>query len=292
MEDGGLAVSRDTSFYYSFLVLPPRKRRAIIAVWDFCRAVDDSVDEILPEHEWQGALPADARARAAAQLAMLRDELERIYAGEPRTREGTALQPIVREFNLPHDRFVDLIDGVQMDLERSNYATFDDLLGYCRRVASAVGLVCVEIFGYRDPGARTYAENLGIALQLTNIVRDVAADARRGRIYLPAEDLRRFGVAEAELQGPAVTPPVAALLRFECERARTYYRCAAAQLPRVDAGRLAAAEIMGAIYLEILERIERSGYDVFRRRIRVPRPYRAVLALRVWLQTWTGLPRT
>jgi phytoene synthase len=223
---------------------------------------------------------------------MWRDELQRVYTGEPRTREGHGLQPVVREFGLPRERFAELMDGVQMDLERSQYATFDELLGYCRRVASAVGLVCVEIFGYRDPAARTYAENLGIALQLTNIVRDVAADARRGRVYLPAEDLERFGVSEADLQGAELTPPIASLLRYQCERARTYYRCAAAQLPRADAGRLAAAEIMGAIYFEILERIERSGYDVFSRRIRVPRPYRAVLALRVWLHTWTGLPRT
>src|SRR5688572_12333190 len=197
VESGGLAtMSRDTSFYYSFLVLPPAKRRAIIAVWDFCRAVDDAVDEVVPEAEWQGGLTPDARARAASQLAMWRGELAAAYGGEPRTPQGRALTPFIRAFRLPRERFEELIDGVEMDLTHSRYQTFDALVEYCRHVASAVGLICVEIFGYRDPSAREYAGNLGLALQLTNIVRDVAADARRGRIYLPAEDLARFAVTE------------------------------------------------------------------------------------------------
>jgi phytoene synthase len=284
-------MSRDTSFYYSFLVLPPHKRRAIVAVWDFCRAVDDAVDEVVPEEEWQGGLTDEARARAAGQLAMWRRELASAYDGEPQTTQARTLQPVIREFGLPRERFVDLIDGVEMDLAQSRYETFADLSAYCRRVASAVGLVCVEIFGYRDPAARVYAESLGMALQLTNIIRDVAADARRGRIYLPAEDLARFGVPEEDLRRGALTPAVVSLLRFECERARSYYRRAAAELPPADAPSLVAAEIMGAIYFEILRRIERDGYDVFARRIRVPRPYRAVLALLVWLRTRLGWTR-
>jgi 15-cis-phytoene synthase len=276
-------MSRDTSFYYSFLVLPPAKRRAIIAVWDFCRAVDDAVDEqvLAP----QGGLTGDARARAVGQLAMWRRELGEVYTGEPRTPQGQALRPFVQTFTLPRSRFEELIDGVEMDLAQSRYETFDALAEYCRRVASAVGLICVEIFGYRDPATRDYASSLGMALQLTNIVRDVAADARLGRLYLPAEDLVRFGVSEDDLRRGLLTPPVVALLRFECERAREYYRLAASQLPAADAHNLVAAEIMGAIYFEILQRIERAGYDVFSRRVRVPRPYRAALALRIWLRT-------
>ena len=289
MERGGVAVSRDTSFYYSFLVLPPRKRRAIIAVWDFCRAVDDAVDEVVPEEEWQGVLTPEARTRAAAQLQVWRGELNAVFSGEPCTEQGRALAPYVRAFHLPRERFDELIDGVEMDLAQARYETFDELSEYCRRVASAVGLICVEIFGYRDPSAREYAESLGLALQLTNIVRDVAGDARRGRIYLPAEDLARFGVHEHDLSTAVVTPRVAELLRFECERARGFYQLAARQLPATDARRLVAAEIMGAIYFEILRRIERSGYDVFTRRIRVPRPYRAVLAARTWLGAWMRL---
>jgi phytoene synthase len=282
---GYLAMSRDTSFYYSFLVLPPRKRRAIIAVWDFCRAVDDAVDEVVPEAEWRAELAPEARARAKEQLGGWRTELAAAYDGDPRTPQGTALQPYIREFRLPRSQFEALIDGVEMDLAHATYPTFDALYEYCRRVASAVGLISVEIFGYRNPATRQYAESLGIALQLTNIVRDVAADLRRGRVYLPAEDRARFGVTEEDLRRGVVTENVRALLRFELDRARHYYARAAAQLPREDARTLVAAEIMGAIYFAILLRIERAGYDVFTRRIRVPRPQRAVIALSVWART-------
>lgn len=278
-----LAVSRDTSFYYSFLVLPPRKRSAIIAVWDFCRAVDDAVDEVVPESEWQGELTPEGRCRAAKQLADWRAELAACYDGvPPATRQGRALQPYVGEFNLPRRCFEELIDGVQMDLEQLRYPTFEALAEYCRRVASGVGLICVEIFGYRNARARAYAVNLGIALQLTNIIRDVAVDLQRGRIYLPTDDLRRFGCDESQLRAGRMTPALRDLLAHECARAREYYRRAADDLPEEDTRNLVAAEIMGAIYYGILKRVERAGYDVFSRRIRVPRPARALIALRVW----------
>jgi phytoene synthase len=279
------AMSRDTSFYYSFLVLPPRKRSAIIAVWDFCRAVDDAVDEVVPEEEWTGGLTPAALATASRELAGWRAELSAVYSGSPHTRQGQALQPYVREFSLPRPQFERLIDGVEMDLDHARYPSFEALSEYCRRVASAVGLICVEIFGYRDPQTRAYADSLGMALQLTNIIRDVGADLRRGRVYLPADDLARFGVTVAALGEGVVTPEIRELLRFECERAHDYYRRAAAQLPRADRRSLVAAEIMGAIYFAILRRIERADYDVLSRRIRVPRPHRAVIALRVWLRT-------
>ncbi|MSO29360.1 MAG: squalene synthase HpnD [Acidobacteria bacterium] len=270
-------MSRDTSFYYSFLVLPPRKRSAVIAVWDFCRAVDDAVDE---------AAPSDARG-AAEQLAMWRGELAACYepSQPPSTAQGQTLKPVVQEFNLPRTPFEELIRGVEMDLEQTRYATFDDLAQYCRRVASMVGLICVEIFGYRDPATRSYAVNLGMALQLTNIVRDVATDLAGGRIYLPVEDLERFGVTEQALREGRMTPAVRELIRHECERAREYYRRAAADLPAGDARSLVAAEIMGGIYFAMLRRIERADYDVFTGRIRVPRPHRAVIALRIWIRT-------
>ena len=269
-------MSRDTSFYYSFLVLPPRKRSAIVAVWDFCRAVDDAVDE------------TPVSTSADVRLSLWRDELAACYSDDagvaPRTTQGRNLRPCIREFALPRRPFEDLIDGVEMDLAHVRYETFDVLAGYCRRVASAVGLVCVEIFGYEDSAARLYAVDLGIALQLTNIIRDVAADLRNGRVYLPAEDLARFRVTEDDLRAGRVTPAVRALMRFECERARSYYAKAAATLPPADRRSLLAAEIMGAIYFEILRRIERNGYDVFSTRIRVPRPYRAAIALRLWVR--------
>lgn len=281
-------MSRDTSFYYSFLVLPQRKRLAIIAVWDFCRAVDDAVDEVVPEEEWKGGLTPAAREQASREIAGWRRELAAIYGGAPQSSQGRTLQPFVGEFKLPKEQFDALIEGVEMDLDHARYQTFAELAEYCRRVASAVGLICLEIFGYRDPRAREYAHSLGMALQLTNIIRDVAVDLRRGRVYLPAEHLERFGVTVDALAAGHVTPAIRELLRYECGEARAYYARAAQQLPRSDRHSLVAAEIMGAIYFAILRRIERSGYDVLSGRIRVPRPHRAMIALRVWLRAWVS----
>ena len=283
-------MARDTSFYYAFLMLPPAKRNAIVAVWDFCRAVDDAVDEAVPT--WSGPLPVAARLKAERELDEWREDVRRVFepgAEAPASRQGRALRPLVAAFNLPRQPFEDLIDGVAMDLARARYENLDELLEYCRRVASAVGLICIEIFGCRDPGSREYAINLGIALQLTNIVRDVGVDLKRGRVYLPQEDLRRFGCEVADLSRGIVTAPVRALLAFEVARAREYFLRAARALPRADARRLVAAEIMGAIYQEILRRIERRDYDVFSQVIRVPRPARALVAATTWARTIAGL---
>jgi phytoene synthase len=277
-------VARDTSFYYAFLMLPPAKRNAIVAVWDFCRVVDDAVDEVAPLGEWP--LSAAARAKAEQQLAGWRAELDRCFgAGVPTSSQGRALKPLVSTFNLPRQPFDDLIDGVTMDLGHDRYATLDELLEYCRRVASAVGLICIEIFGCRDQAARDYAINLGFALQLTNIIRDVGVDLARGRIYLPQEDLVRFHCTESDLRRGVVTPEIRALLAFEAERARHYFARAAQSLRETNARRLVAAEIMSAVYLEILRRVERNGYDVFSTVVRVPRPARAVIAITTWMKT-------
>ena len=271
-------MSRDTNFYYSFLVLPADKRRAIVAVWDFCRAVDDAADE-------------PGTATPEEQLARWRSEVAACFEGSaPRTPQGRALAPYVARFNLPRASFEAIIDGVEMDLGRRRYETFDDLFEYCIRVASAVGLISLEIFGYRDPRARQYAIDLGVALQLTNILRDVPEDLRRGRVYIPQEDLRRHGVTEADLQaetdhaaGAVRSTQVKALLRQQAARAREYYARAAGELPRSDARGLVAAEIMGAIYRTILDRIEDRDYDVFSSVVRIPRPRRALIAARTFL---------
>lgn len=267
-------MSRDTSFYYSFLVLPTAQRNAIVTVWDACRAIDDAVDEA-----------ADG-AQAVRQIAFWRDEIARVFeGGVPESTQGKALQPVAAEFALPRRSFEDLIDGVQMDLGARRYETFDDLREYCWRVASTVGLICLNIFGCRHPGGRDYAMNLGLALQVTNIVRDVKTDLDHGRVYLPQEDLRRFGVTEADLAAGVVTPGIAALLKHELMRARGFYDRAAAALPSGESKHLVAAEIMGAIYFGILRRIEDRGYDVFRDVVRVPRPQRAWIAGTTWVRT-------
>jgi phytoene synthase len=277
---------RDTSFYYSFVVLPPDQRRAIVAVWDFCRAVDDAVDE-----KADSADVAAARIAAAAELAKWRRELAAAFDGGPiETTVARALVPHILAFNLPRRAFEDVIDGVEMDLDECRYATFDALQQYCLRVASAVGLICIEIFGYKDPRSREYALNLGVALQLTNILRDLGKDMGMGRLYLPQEDLLRCGVTEDALRAGGLSGSVRTLLTLEADRARDYYRRAALALPRIDARRLVAARIMGAIYFDLLRRIERSGYAVFGAAIRAPRWRKAAIAASVWMRSMLGLP--
>ena len=275
-------MSRDTNFYYSFLVLPVEKRRAIVAVWDFCRAVDDALDEV--------EIADDA---AAGEIARWRREVAACFeGGMPQTSQGRALAPLIAPFHLPRESFEALIAGVEMDLGARRYETFDDLYQYCIRVASAVGLICLEIFGYREPRSRQYAIDLGVALQLTNILRDVPGDLGRRRVYIPLEDLRLHGCTEDDLRretahaGAGVqSAAVKALLRQQAARARDYYRRAAQALPREDARRLVAAEIMGAIYRAILDRIERRDYDVFTEVVRIPRPRRALIAAATWART-------
>ena len=275
-------MSRATSFYYAFLVLPRPQREAIIAVWDFCRAVDDEVDE--PEAAVAALPPGEGREAIRAGLARWRLEIDRCYTGHPESPQGRALQPWIRQFDLSRKPFDDLVDGVEMDLDRQRYKTFDELYEYCWRVASTVGDICVEIFGQRSAAAREYARHLGVALQLTNIIRDVGVDAERGRIYLPQDDLARFGCSEADVLGRRPTPALRSLLAFEADRAHDYYRRAAALVPALDRRALVAAEIMGRIYRETLARIESSGYDVLTARVRVPRARQAALAAGTWLR--------
>jgi 15-cis-phytoene synthase len=270
-------MARQTSFYYSFLVLPPDQRRAIIAVWDFCRAVDDAVDEA-------GTQPGIGNRSPREALEYWRAELARCYARQrPDSRQGQSLQPFIREFDLPRQAFEDVIDGVAMDLDHARYETFEDLFGYCRRVASAVGLICIKIFRCRSEQAREYALNLGVALQLTNILRDVKDDLERGRVYLPLEDLARMGCTVDDLAAGQVSEPVRRLMAFECQRAHDFYRRALEVRPAEDRRRLVAAEIMRAVYFETLKRIERNGFDVFSRRTRVAKPRQALIALKQWL---------
>jgi phytoene synthase len=271
-------MARKTSFYYSFLVLPGPERRAITAVFDFCRAVDDAVD-----------LEPD-QTRGIAALASWREEVARVFDGRaPGTPQGRALQPVVTPFRLPRAQFDALIDGVAMDASPRRYASFAELEPYCHRVASSVGLVCAEIFGYDEPEVLDYARDLGVALQLTNILRDVGVDYSRGRFYLPAEDLARFGCSEDEIRdeiahaGKGVrSERVRALLDYQAARARVFFSRAVRSLPKADARRFVAAEIMREIYWALLERIEAARFDVFTEVLRIPRPTQARLALRTW----------
>ena len=273
-------MARDTNFYYSFLVLPADQRRAIVAVWDVCRAIDDAVDEV----------PAEDVEGTARAVAFWRCEIARIFSGAaPETPQGQRVQPFVKLFDLPQAPFDDLVAGVAMDVGSRRYQTFDELREYRYRVASTVGLICVAIFGCRGEAARAYAEHLGIALQLTNILRDVPVDLSHGRVYLPLDELSRFGCTEDDLRAGDMTDRVRALLAHQGQRARDYYAEARRLLPAGDRRKLVAAEIMGAIYRAILTRIEQRGYDVFTELVRVPRPRRAVIAAATWMRVLVGL---
>jgi len=273
-----------SNFYYAFLFLPRRKRDAIYAVYAFCRVTDDLVDEALSIPS--GADPTThAPASAGTPLERLkcwRAELESCFRGEATHPVTQRLAEVIRDFRIPHRYFEELLNGVEMDLTKSRYATFAELQQYCYRVAGVVGLMCIEIFGYRQPTTRTYAEHLGTAFQLTNILRDLAADAERGRIYLPQEDLRRFGYSGQDLLERRMTPGFCDLMRFEVARTRQFYAAARAILPAEDRRTMLAAEIMGAIYSRILDRIEARGYDVFSSRVRLSDAHRLWLALTCW----------
>jgi phytoene synthase len=275
-------MSRDTNFYYSFLVLAPPKRKAIVAVWDFCRAIDDAVDEVAVEN-------ADDESRAAERLTEWRREIARTFGGSPETPQGRALQPWIARFDLPQRPLEDLVDGVAMDIGHRRYRTFGELYQYCYRVASTVGLVCVQIFGCEEAASRDYAVDLGVALQLTNILRDVPDDLARGRLYVPLDEMTRFGCSEEALRDAPRSAPVRALLAHQGARAREYYARAARTMVRDEARKLVAAEIMSGIYQAILREIEQRDYDVFTERVRVSRPRRALIALRVWLRVMLGL---
>jgi phytoene synthase len=272
----GVTRRSSSNFYYAFRLLTPERRAALYAVYAFCRFIDDIADD-------------QNRRHPAALLARWREELELVYGGAPTHPVSYALADAVRRFRLPQAYFLDLIRGVEMDLTQRRYASFDELYQYCYRVASTVGLLCIEIFGYQRRSARDYAVDLGIAFQLTNILRDVLEDARRGRIYLPLEDLRRFDCAEAELLIGRYSPRVGALMAFECGRARAYYLRARGALAPEDRGSLATAEAMRSIYERLLDRIEARHFDVFGPKVTLPRYEKVTLALAAWGRSQLGL---
>jgi phytoene synthase len=265
-----------TNFYYAFRILPARKRRAIYALYSFCRVVDDCVDEPGGEGE--------------AGLTRWLDEAHRCYAGQPTTELGQELAEALFQFPIPRACFEQIVEGCRMDLTPRRYATFAELRAYCEKVASAVGLASIEIFEYRHPRTREYAAELGVALQLTNILRDVDADGARGRLYLPLEDLARFGVAEAEMLGGTAgprSPEVAALLRFEADRAREHYARAAALLPVEDRRAMASAELMAGVYRTLLEELVRRSFPPGPR-LRLSTPRKLWVAARTMARVYAG----
>jgi phytoene synthase len=263
--------ARATNFYYSFVFLPAEKRRAIEAVYHFARRGDDITDGNL------------TRAESAQAMAAYRGALDECFAGRGATPELVALAESIQRFKIPRPPFEDLILGLEMDLDGTKYKTFEELEVYCYRVASTIGLIAIDIFGYRNPSAREYAVNLGKALQMVNILRDLESDARRGRLYLPQEDLDRFGIKPSEIMEGRYSDPLIELMQLECDRARGYFERAREALAPEDRRAMVAAEIMGAIYWRILGRIRARRYNVFGARVRISRPLKFWTALSVYL---------
>jgi phytoene synthase len=265
------AAASHSSFYYSFRFLSPAKRQAITALYAFCREVDDAVDEC-----------SDAGV-ARMKLAWWRSEVAALDGGSPSHPVMQALIIARRQFNLPVELLGEIIDGMEMDLDQTRYPDFKALNLYCYRVASVVGLLAAEIFGYTDRATLKYAHDLGLAFQLTNIIRDVGEDARRGRIYLPQDELARFSVTEADILQARDSDSFRTLMAFQTERARGYYGRAMEQLPTIDRKSQRAGLIMAAIYRTVLEEIARADYPVLRAHITLPPARKLWIAVKTWI---------
>ncbi len=266
------AAGSGSSFYYSFLFLPPERRRAITAVYAYCREVDDVVDEV-----------SDPIA-AEATLGWWRQEIARLFAGDPTHPVTRALQPFVgADFGVSEERLSSILDGMQVDLRQNRFLDYPALQRYAHLVAGVVGEMSASIFGYRDSRTLQYAARLGLALQLINIIRDVGDDARRGRIYLPLDEMQRFNVKAADVLAARYVDGFVPLMRFQAERARATYREAVALLPTTDRRTQRPGLMMGAIYSALLTEIERLSFQVLHQRIALTPLRKLWIAWRTWV---------
>ena len=263
----------NTNFYYSFLSLHSEKRKALYSIYALCRCLDDVTDK------------SDNRLEASESLLRWTTEIINLYNGKPSHAVTVELKPYIDMYRIPQKYFLELIKGVEMDLTTNRYTTFDELHKYCYRVASVVGLICAEVFGYKNAETLGYAVDLGIAMQLTNILRDIKADAERGRIYLPTEDLRKFNYTESELIASQYNKAFVELMKFEAQRAWSYYKRAEKTLPREDRKAMVAGEIMRAIYSRILGKIEASNYNVYS----TPPQLSKLQKIFITFKTWAGI---
>ncbi len=251
------AAKSGSSFYYSFLFLPEQQRKAIIALYAFCREVDDIVDSNIDSHIKQ------------TKLQWWRDEIQALFKGQPQHPVTQALMPAIAQFNLPQEQFEEIINGMEMDLQQSRYDNFKDLSLYCHRVASVVGLLAAEIFGYQDRKTQKYAHDLGMAFQLTNILRDVHEDAQRNRIYLPQDELQQFNVSENDIIQGRTSDKFIELMKFQMQRAQNYYDKAINELPEADRYNQRVGLVMARIYQSTLDEIVNDGYRVLQHRIKL-----------------------
>ncbi len=274
---GKVTAKSKSNFYYAFFFLPRDQREALEAIYAYCRLVDDVVDEEAPVE------------KKLAGIAHWRRELDAVFGdGTPSHPVASQLREAVKRFPVRREDLEAVIDGCAMDIEKTRYENWDELRTYCYRVASAVGLMCIEIFGYHSPRARDYAVDLGIALQLTNILRDVAEDARRGRIYLPADELAQFGVTEADLIVGRRNANFTRMMRHQAARARSHYFRARAAIGPAERRQLVIAEIMGDIYYALLGRLESAQFDVFSGKLTVGARRKMTIAIGKFAQAKLG----
>ncbi|MCH7625206.1 MAG: presqualene diphosphate synthase HpnD [Chloroflexi bacterium] len=266
-----IAKENAKNFYYAFKTLPSNKRRAIYATYAFCRLCDDIADEEMPLEEKD------------RQFAATRRMLDDSMRGNNDGPVFTALEDAARAFNIPREYFEEVIEGVEMDLKKTRFANFEELREYCHKVASVVGLVCIEVFGYDDPKAKEYAVDLGLAMQITNILRDVKEDAERGRVYLPLDEIERFGYSVEELMAGVVNEPFRRLMAHQAQRARAYFDSGSRLLPLIDQESRVCPAVLHGVYSALLDRIEASGFEVFERRIRVSTPRKVMITARHWV---------
>jgi 15-cis-phytoene synthase len=259
----------------AFVLLPKQKRDAMSALYAFCREVDDVADE--------DSVPVEKRR---AQLAEWRADLKRACEnGSPQFAVNRELQPVIQQFRLLFELFDELIQGCEMDLKIKRYDNLEQLESYCYHVASVVGLLSIEIFGYQNPACRDYAVHLGKALQLTNILRDVRTDAARGRIYLPLDELKKFNVSEDEILNSKFSKNYFALAESVAARAKHFYSLARKTLPPQDRKSMVAAELMGSVYWQLLKKLEASQFNVFGEKpVRLHKAHKLVLIFRSWLR--------
>ena len=262
-----------TNFLYSFSLLPKEKYEAINTVYAFCRYTDDIVDNELesPEVKFK-------------KIREWRDEFEKALKGSSSYSLLNQVNRIIKKFNIPVEPFFELIKGMEADLQTSRYKDFNTLYQYCFRAAATVGLMCIEIFGYKNESAKEYAVNLGIALQLTNILRDIKFDALNGRIYLPEEDLKRFGYSEGDLLNFKYNDSFIELMKFECKRARGYFEKANDNFHKENRKQLFPARIMEKIYFNILQKIEKMNYNVFHKKAKVSKLRKIYYTLGVFVK--------
>lgn len=271
-----------SNFYHAFRLLPAERYDALCALYAFCRFMDDIADQT--EQQSAQQRPQSRHERITFLLNTWREELRRCYTGAPRHPISLALADVVKKFSIPQAHLAGIIGGVEMDLHKRRYQSFAELYEYCYQVASLVGLVCIEIFGYRNSSAREYAVNLGVAFQLTNILRDVGEDAQRDRVYLPIDDLNRFGYTERELLAHVYNEAFVRLMAFEGARAREFYRKAVAHLAAEDRDSLIAAEAMRLIYSRLLRKLEAKRFAIFGPRISLTTLGKIGLALTAWVR--------